>query len=66
MLLYLIDFTSATRPEHPGRQPSLDQETIQKLERRLSERPDKTQLVDRNILKGEHHHAHGVRTTDLG
>jgi len=39
------------RPAHPGRQPSIDQETMQKLERRLKERPEKSELVERNILK---------------
>jgi hypothetical protein len=30
----------------------MDEETRQKLEKRLSERPDKNELVERNILKG--------------
>jgi len=41
------------RPEHPRRQPSVDHETLQRLERRLSERPDKNDLVERNILKDD-------------
>lgn len=36
----------------PARQGSMDEETRQKLEKRLSERPDKNELVERNILKG--------------
>ncbi|KAJ4468200.1 hypothetical protein J3R30DRAFT_3228766, partial [Lentinula aciculospora] len=35
------------------RSNSLDQDTIQKLEKRLSQRPEKTNLVDRNILKDD-------------
>ncbi|KAF8224991.1 hypothetical protein L208DRAFT_453058 [Tricholoma matsutake] len=35
----------------PVRQSSIDEETRQKLEKRLSERPDKNELVERNILK---------------
>lgn len=34
------------------RSNSFDQETVNKLEKRLSQRPEKTDLVDRNILKG--------------
>ncbi|KAJ3823135.1 hypothetical protein EV361DRAFT_768912, partial [Lentinula raphanica] len=37
------------------RNNSLDQETINQLEKRLSQRPEKTDLVDRNILKGKNH-----------
>jgi len=42
---------SADRPTHPARQPSIDQETAAKLEKRLKERPDRDELVERNILK---------------
>lgn len=45
--------SDATRPVHARRQSTLDQETVEKLEKRLNERPEKTQLVDRNILKGK-------------
>ncbi|KAL0580347.1 hypothetical protein V5O48_001684 [Marasmius crinis-equi] len=37
----------------PNRQQSLDQGTLEKLEKRISERPDKKDLVDRNILKDD-------------
>jgi len=37
----------------PVRQSSMDEETRQKLEKRLSERPDKNELVERNILKDD-------------
>ncbi|KAF9264241.1 hypothetical protein L218DRAFT_258172 [Marasmius fiardii PR-910] len=37
----------------PARQQSLDQVTLQKLEKHLSERPDKRDLVDRNIMKDD-------------
>jgi len=37
----------------PARQGSMDEETRQKLEKRLSERPDKNELVERNILKDD-------------
>lgn len=41
-----------TASSQPVRQSSIDEETRQKLEKRLSERPDKNELVERNILKG--------------
>lgn len=43
----------ADRPARPGRQPSIDLQTAQMLEKRLAERPDKATLLDKNILKGE-------------
>lgn len=42
----------ATRPEAPIRKPSIDEATRQMLDRKLGERPDKSELVQRNILKG--------------
>ncbi|CCM00405.1 uncharacterized protein FIBRA_02435 [Fibroporia radiculosa] len=42
--------SNPTRPT-PARKPSVDPETVEKLERRLSLRPDKQDLVERNILK---------------
>jgi hypothetical protein len=36
----------------PARQNSLSAETLQALEKRLSQRPDRQELQDRNILKG--------------
>ena len=41
----------ATRP---ARQNSLSAETLQTLEKRLAQRPDRQELQDRNILKGAH------------
>ncbi|KAF8499798.1 hypothetical protein F5888DRAFT_113047 [Russula emetica] len=35
----------------PSRQNSLSAETLQTLEKRLAQRPDKQELQDRNILK---------------
>jgi len=36
----------------PSRQNSLSAETLQTLEKRLAQRPDRQELQDRNILKG--------------
>ncbi|KAH7908415.1 hypothetical protein BJ138DRAFT_1157659 [Hygrophoropsis aurantiaca] len=45
---------SDTQPRAPERRgSSLDQETVESLERRLSHRPDKDELMDRNILKDD-------------
>ncbi|KAF9050972.1 hypothetical protein BDZ89DRAFT_1056877 [Hymenopellis radicata] len=35
------------------RRPSLDQDMIHKLEKRLTERPEKDELIERNILKDD-------------
>ncbi|THH16581.1 hypothetical protein EW146_g4082 [Bondarzewia mesenterica] len=35
----------------PARKLSLDEPTVQQLEKRLGQRPDKQELQDRNILK---------------
>lgn len=43
----------ASKPEQPNRKSSIDEETRQKLEKRLSERPDKKELVERNVLKDD-------------
>ena len=43
--------TNATKPT-PTRKMSLDPQTTETLERRLNQRPDKNELVERNILKG--------------
>ncbi|THV06916.1 hypothetical protein K435DRAFT_416968 [Dendrothele bispora CBS 962.96] len=37
----------------PTTSPSLDPQAISKLEQRLKERPDKNDLVERNILKDD-------------
>jgi len=47
---------TATAPEgatgpRPARQNSLSAETLNALEKRLSQRPDRQELQDRNILK---------------
>ena len=34
------------------RKPSIDPEAAQKLEKSLAQRPDKHELIERNILKG--------------
>jgi len=36
-----------------GRSNSIDENTVNKLERHLSQRPEKDDLVDRNILKDD-------------
>ena len=43
------DAVPATRP---SRQNSLSVETLQALEKRLAQRPDRQELQERNILKG--------------
>ncbi|KAH9176667.1 hypothetical protein EDB89DRAFT_88247 [Lactarius sanguifluus] len=40
-----------TSVPRPARQNSLSSETLQALEKRLSQRPDRQELQDRNILK---------------
>ncbi|PFH51977.1 hypothetical protein AMATHDRAFT_140990 [Amanita thiersii Skay4041] len=35
------------------RQSTLDEATVQKLEKQINERPDKQELIDRNILKDD-------------
>ncbi|KAK0461415.1 uncharacterized protein EV420DRAFT_1531903 [Desarmillaria tabescens] len=42
----------SSRPEHT-RKSSLDPDAMHNLEKRLSERPDKNELVERNILKDD-------------
>jgi len=37
----------------PARKNTLDPETVQKLDKAIGERPDKSELVDRNILKDD-------------
>ncbi|KII92332.1 hypothetical protein PLICRDRAFT_467812 [Plicaturopsis crispa FD-325 SS-3] len=43
---------ATTAPAHIRRE-SFDQETVAKLEHSLSHRPEKTELVERNILKDD-------------
>jgi len=45
---------TAAHPNHP-RQTSFDQQTSQQLEGKLANRPDKAELIERNILKGMFH-----------
>jgi len=40
-------------PEVPLRKSSIDEETLKNLEKRLSARPDKQELVNRNVLKDD-------------
>jgi len=42
---------TATEKPKPVRKPTLDQDTIDKLDKAISHRPEKQELVDRNILK---------------
>jgi len=39
------------RPAAPVRKPSVDPQTAEKLERHLNQRPEKYDLIERNILK---------------
>ncbi|KAL0956067.1 hypothetical protein HGRIS_002236 [Hohenbuehelia grisea] len=41
------------QPPAPARASSLDTETIHKLEKRINERPEKQELVERNIMKDD-------------
>ncbi|GBE81269.1 hypothetical protein SCP_0309960 [Sparassis crispa] len=41
----------STQPPRPQRKPSIDPQTADRLERYLNQRPDKHDLIDRNILK---------------
>ncbi|GLB37222.1 putative RPEL repeat [Lyophyllum shimeji] len=43
----------ASNPEQPNRKSSIDGDTRQKLEKRLAERPDKKELIERNVLKDD-------------
>ena len=50
---------AATAPPPPRRrQSTIDPTTAEALEKRLAHRPDKHELMDRNILKGASHNAH--------
>ncbi|KAI0371134.1 hypothetical protein BV20DRAFT_918536, partial [Pilatotrama ljubarskyi] len=40
-------------PPKPTRKPSIDPEAAQKLEKSLAQRPDKHDLIERNILKDD-------------
>jgi len=42
----------SAHPNHP-RQTSFDQQTSQQLEGKLANRPDKAELIERNILKDD-------------
>jgi hypothetical protein len=44
--------TTTERPK-PVRKPTLDPETVNKLDKAISHRPEKQELVDRNILKDD-------------
>lgn len=44
--------TQTPRPPLPTRKSSIDPEAAHKLEKSLAQRPDKHELIDRNILKG--------------
>jgi len=42
----------STRPSHP-RQTSIDEQTTRQLEDKLAKRPEKSELIERNILKDD-------------
>ncbi|KAF7362017.1 hypothetical protein MVEN_00546900 [Mycena venus] len=42
----------STRPSHP-RQTSIDEATTRQLEDKLAKRPEKAELIERNILKDD-------------
>lgn len=46
--------TETGRPAVPARKPSVDPQTAEKLEKHLNQRPEKHDLVERNILKDDH------------
>ncbi|KAH9949626.1 hypothetical protein B0H21DRAFT_103390 [Amylocystis lapponica] len=45
--------TESSRPPAPVRKASIDPQMAGKLEQRLSQRPDKHDLIERNILKDD-------------
>ncbi|EIW63061.1 uncharacterized protein TRAVEDRAFT_141711 [Trametes versicolor FP-101664 SS1] len=45
--------TQTPRPPLPTRKSSIDPEAALKLEKSLAQRPDKHELIDRNILKDD-------------
>ena len=47
-----VPTTQAPVPPKPTRKQSIDPEAAQKLEKSLAQRPDKHELIERNILKG--------------
>ena len=52
MLLASTTATSQTQPPIKRRQSSFDEEAVKKLEKQIQQRPEKNELVERNILKG--------------
>ncbi|KAI0633393.1 hypothetical protein C8Q77DRAFT_1114732 [Trametes polyzona] len=48
-----VPATQAPVPPKPTRKSSIDPEAAQKLEKSLAHRPDKHDLIDRNILKDD-------------
>ncbi|KAI0655949.1 hypothetical protein C8Q70DRAFT_1016455 [Cubamyces menziesii] len=48
-----VPTTQAPVPPKPVRKPSIDPEAAQKLEKSLAQRPDKHELIERNILKDD-------------
>lgn len=47
-----VTATQTPRPPMPTRKSSIDPEAAHKLEKSLAQRPEKHELIDRNILKG--------------
>lgn len=52
LVLTIMSDTTTERPK-PVRKPTLDPETVNKLDKAISHRPEKQELVDRNILKDD-------------
>ncbi|KAI0330125.1 hypothetical protein GY45DRAFT_1323999 [Cubamyces sp. BRFM 1775] len=48
-----VPTTQAPVPPKPTRKQSIDPEAAQKLEKSLAQRPDKHELIERNILKDD-------------
>jgi len=44
---------TATEKPKPVRKPTLDQDAVNKLDKAIGQRPEKQELVDRNILKDD-------------
>jgi len=48
----MSDAATTERPK-PVRKPTLDQDTVSKLDKAIGHRPEKQELVERNILKDD-------------
>jgi len=52
LILTTMSDTATEKPK-PVRKPTLDQDTVDKLDKAIGHRPEKQDLVDRNILKDD-------------